>query len=106
MIIASRCRKKNGRNSLKNLLQERNHNTFQMSKPLVVITGKQGQLGWELQQLAGTEKHHFDILFTGKEELDLTDLSAVPVFFEKHKPAYFINCAAYTAVDKAETEKE
>lgn len=76
-----------------------------MSKPLVVITGKQGQLGWELQQLAGTCDDNLDLLFTGKEELDLADIAAIPVFFEKHTPAYFINCAAYTAVDKAETEQ-
>ncbi len=77
-----------------------------MSKPLVVITGKQGQLGWQLQQLTGTDNHHFNFLFTGKEELDLADLTAIPVFFETHRPAYFINCAAYTAVDKAETEQD
>jgi len=77
-----------------------------MSKPLVVITGKNGQLGWELQQLAAAGTHIFDFLFTGREEFDLADPVSIPVFFKKYMPAYFINCAAYTAVDKAETEKE
>ena len=77
-----------------------------MSKPLIVVTGKNGQLGWELRQLAERVMKEFDILFTGKEELDLSDLKSIPVFFQKHTPAYFINCAAYTAVDKAETEQE
>src|SRR6478735_4248765 len=74
-----------------------------MLKPLVVVTGKNGQLGWELQQLQSAE---LEILFVGKEELDLSDLPSIAAFFEKHQPAYFINCAAYTAVDKAETEQE
>jgi dTDP-4-dehydrorhamnose reductase len=74
-----------------------------MLKPLVVVTGKNGQLGWELQQLQAAE---LEILFVGKEELDLLNLASIPEFFEKYQPAYFINCAAYTAVDKAEAEQE
>jgi dTDP-4-dehydrorhamnose reductase len=74
-----------------------------MLKPLVVVTGKNGQLGWEFQQLQAAE---LDIVLVGKEELDLLNLPSVSAFFEKYKPAYFINCAAYTAVDKAETEQE
>lgn len=77
-----------------------------MSKPLVVVTGKNGQLGWELQQLVAHVETAFDFFFTGREELDLSDPEMISVFFQKHKPAYFINCAAYTAVDKAESEQE
>ncbi len=77
-----------------------------MSKPLIVVTGKNGQLGWELEKLAAVAQDGFDILFTGREELDLGKPATIPLFFEKYKPAYFINCAAYTAVDKAETEQE
>ena len=76
-----------------------------MSKPLVVVTGKNGQLGWELQQLVAHVETAFDFFFTGREELDLSDPEMISVFFQKHKPAYFINCAAYTAVDKAESEQ-
>lgn len=74
--------------------------------PLIIVTGKNGQLGWELQQLAGKWTGIFDFLFVDADELDLSDNKAIAPFFEKYKPSYFINCAAYTAVDKAETEKE
>ncbi len=77
-----------------------------MAKPLVVVTGKNGQLGWELQQLVGQQQMQYDFLFTGREELDLSDPDLIHTFFQKHHPAYFINCAAYTAVDKAETEQD
>ncbi len=77
-----------------------------MSKPLVVVAGKNGQLGWELQQLVADKELSFDFLFTGREELDLSDPEMILAFFQQYKPAYFINCAAYTAVDKAETEQE
>lgn len=77
-----------------------------MSKPLVVVTGKNGQLGWELQQLVANVETAFDFFFTGREELDLSDPEMMLAFFQRHKPAYFINCAAYTGVDKAESEQE
>jgi dTDP-4-dehydrorhamnose reductase len=77
-----------------------------MSKPLVVVTGKNGQLGWELQQLVAHVETAFDFFFTGREELDLSDPEMIVAFFQKYKPAYFINCAAYTAVDRAESEQE
>ncbi|MBI2282287.1 MAG: dTDP-4-dehydrorhamnose reductase [Bacteroidetes bacterium] len=76
-----------------------------MAKPLVVVTGKNGQLGWEMQQLVSQQPMEYDFLFTGREELDLSDPDLIHTFFQKHHPAYFINCAAYTAVDKAETEQ-
>jgi dTDP-4-dehydrorhamnose reductase len=74
-----------------------------MLKPLVVVAGKNGQLGLELQQLQASE---LEIFFVGKDELDLLNLPSISAFFGKYQPAYFINCAAYTAVDKAETEQE
>lgn len=77
-----------------------------MSKPLVVITGKNGQVGWELLQLAGAWSEQFDFFFTGRDEIDLTASSTITAFFDKYTPSYLINCAAYTAVDKAETERE
>jgi dTDP-4-dehydrorhamnose reductase len=45
-------------------------------------------------------------VFTDVGELSITDNDAVKKIFEEHRPAYLINCAAYTAVDKAESEKE
>jgi dTDP-4-dehydrorhamnose reductase len=77
-----------------------------MSKPLIIVTGKNGQLGWELEQLSAKYLHSFRFLFTDKKELDLGTPASIPSFFEKQPPAYFINCAAYTAVDKAETDQE
>lgn len=75
-------------------------------KPIVVVTGKNGQLGWELQQLAPLFEQEYQFIFTDRTQLDLSDLNSIQPFFEKTKPQYFINCGAYTAVDKAETDKE
>lgn len=77
-----------------------------MPKPLIVITGKNGQLGWELHRLYAGLENKFDFLFTGRDELDLGKPQTIPSFFKKYQPEYFINCGAYTAVDKAETEQE
>ncbi len=77
-----------------------------MVKPLVVVTGKNGQVGWELMQIAETTGASFDFIFTAREELDLGSPASISLFFDKYQPAYFINCAAYTAVDKAETEQQ
>lgn len=76
-----------------------------MAKPIVLVTGQHGQLGNELKLLA--EKYpQFDYVFTDVMELDITNEDKVDDFFDQHKPAICINAAAYTAVDKAETEKE
>lgn len=75
-------------------------------KPIVVVTGKNGQLGWELQQLASSFQDRYEFVFTDRTMLDLAAPESIAPFFEKIKPQFFINCAAYTAVDKAETEKE
>ena len=77
-----------------------------MVKPLIVVTGKNGQLGWELEQLANANESGFNFLFAGRDELDLSKPETITTFFETCSPVYFINCAAYTAVDKAETEQE
>ncbi len=77
-----------------------------MYKPLVVITGKNGQLGWELSQLKSLNTFQFDFLFIDKEELDLSNPDSIPAFFKQNKPKYFVNCGAYTLVDKAETERD
>ncbi|MDQ6813191.1 MAG: dTDP-4-dehydrorhamnose reductase [Bacteroidota bacterium] len=76
-----------------------------MAKPIVLVTGQNGQLGNELKLLA-KEYNQFDYVFTDVAELDITDAEKVTDFFNQYKPAVCINAAAYTAVDKAETEKE
>ena len=73
--------------------------------PFIVVTGANGQLGYELHQLSKFfPQYHW--LFTNRQQLDLSDNSSIKKFFQEYKPNYFINAAAYTAVDKAETEKE
>lgn len=75
------------------------------NKPLIIITGKDGQLGRSLQKIAN-QFHQFDFLFTSKQMLDITKFEDVQQFFQKFKPSICINTAAYTAVDFAETEQE
>lgn len=69
----------------------------------IFITGGNGQVGFELQR-------QFDpfgtILAPTRQELDLTNAEAVNVYLEKHQPGLILNAAAYTAVDKAESEPE
>lgn len=69
----------------------------------ILVTGAGGQLGYELQQIVSQfPQHHF--LFCSRAELDVTNSEQVQKVFEAFAPQYCINCAAYTAVDKAETE--
>lgn len=68
-----------------------------------LITGAKGQVGYCLtHQLQG--KH--EILAVDRDELDITDQSAVKNVVEKFRPDVIINAAAHTAVDRAETEVE
>ncbi len=67
----------------------------------VLITGANGQLGYELQR---TVLEGYECIATGKDELDITNADAVNAFVEKHQPDIIINSAAYTAVDRAEEE--
>lgn len=70
----------------------------------ILVTGSNGQLGNELRPLLETAFPGM-VLFTDIEELDLTDSKAVEVFVLNNDITHIINCAAYTAVDKAEEEK-
>ena len=69
----------------------------------LLITGANGQLGWELQR---TRPADWQIIPLNRAELDIADSAAVAAVFRKHRPDLVINAAAYTAVDKAESEKE
>ncbi len=69
----------------------------------VLVTGAQGQLGSELQ---ATCPENVEILATDREQLDITSLEAIQQFLDKHQPNIVINAAAYTAVDKAETDQD
>ena len=76
-----------------------------MDKPIILVTGADGQLGSELRVLSA-DYPAFDFKFVTRKDLSITDENAVKEFFTSLKPAYCVNCAAYTAVDKAESEKE
>ncbi len=71
----------------------------------IVVFGASGQLGHCFQQLAKTD-NVADIYFPAENEANILDETALQAIFEKYKPAYIINCAAYTAVDKAEDDQD
>lgn len=71
----------------------------------ILVTGANGQLANEIKRIT-TNYPFCRFLFTTREELPVENVEAIKVFFEKNKIDYCINCAAYTAVDKAESEKQ
>ena len=71
----------------------------------ILITGANGQLGSELRKSSNLFPA-FSFVFTDLKELDITNPAAVEAMLAEEKPQWLINCAAYTAVDKAETEEE
>ena len=66
----------------------------------ILVTGANGQLGTELQKLLS------DAIFTDVDVLDITDLEMVKKFVKDNNIGTIVNCAAYTAVDKAEDDEE
>jgi dTDP-4-dehydrorhamnose reductase len=78
---------------------------LQLMSNKILVTGSNGQLGNELRDIAFSFPQ-YQFIFTDVDELSIVDSEAVTNCFKEHQPAYLINCAAYTAVDKAETEKE
>ncbi|MDP2724240.1 MAG: dTDP-4-dehydrorhamnose reductase [Bacteroidales bacterium] len=71
----------------------------------VLVTGSYGQLGNEIKKLAD-QYPDFNFYFTDIDTLNLTDENAVSGWFQNNKPEVCLNCAAYTAVDKAEEERD
>jgi dTDP-4-dehydrorhamnose reductase len=71
----------------------------------ILVTGANGQLGSELKVLS-SKFFQFDWVFTDWQELDLCDLENLPQNISAINPQVIINCAAHTAVDKAESEFE
>ena len=71
----------------------------------ILITGAYGQLGNEIKVLSDTFPD-WQFLFTDVDTLDITNENALEIWFQKNKPGFVINCAAYTAVDKAESDAE
>lgn len=70
-----------------------------------MVTGSNGQLGKELQQLESSYPQ-FEFIFLSREDLPIHHFELVRNFFKGYHPQFLINCAAYTAVDRAETEKD
>ena len=72
---------------------------------VILVTGAHGQLGQALQSIAS---HYPEIQFQfcGSQEADLTNKASLQQAFKNYNPTFCINAAAYTAVDKAESEPE
>ena len=68
-----------------------------------LIIGKSGQVAWELQQ---TCPEHINAKAFGRDDIDITDLANIEKVLSTFKPDIIINASAYTAVDKAESDKE
>jgi dTDP-4-dehydrorhamnose reductase len=72
----------------------------------IIVIGSAGQLGQCLQEVVRTEPQAFNFIFLSQSELNLELQIQVDAVFERFKPLFCINCAAYTAVDKAEEDQE
>lgn len=76
-----------------------------MSSKKIIVTGSNGQLGGELKELSSFYPQ-YQFIFFGREEFQISDAEVANKIMEQYQPQYLINCAAYTAVDRAESEKE
>ena len=74
-------------------------------KKTILVTGANGQVGMEMGQLSGAYPS-FQFVLTTREEMPLDDFDKIKNVIDKYKPQFLVNCAAYTAVDKAESEKD
>ena len=72
---------------------------------VVLVTGANGQLGQSIQFIAN-QYPNIQFIYTDYQELDITNFESCHTVFAKYKPQFCINTAAYTAVDKAESEFE
>jgi len=73
----------------------------------ILVTGANGQLGRCIRDLSNlAESAAYEICFTDVEELDICEKDSVAAFVEQHHIEVIINAAAYTAVDKAEDERD
>ena len=69
----------------------------------VLLTGRNGQVGWELERALPALG---EVVATDRTSLDLNDVGAIRALIREIKPEIIVNAAAYTAVDKAETERD
>lgn len=76
-----------------------------MVKQKILVTGANGQLGKELKKKAPSFSK-FDFIFLSKEDMPIHHFEMVRHYFNTYQPQFCINCAAYTAVDRAEQERD
>ncbi len=70
----------------------------------ILVTGANGQMGNEFQVLVPNFPD-YNFLFVAKEDLNIADASTLEKYFSEHSIDFCINCAAYTAVDRAESDE-
>lgn len=75
-----------------------------MTEVHILVTGANGQLGLTFKDVERAANETY--VFVDKEELDITNKGALHAFFSKHNFKYCINCAAYTNVEQAETDRD
>ena len=73
--------------------------------PSILVTGANGQLGSELKKLSSAYSQ-YTFTFLTRDEFPLNDTVRIKDYLKSNQFDFLINCAAYTAVDKAESEKE
>src|SRR5690554_109024 len=103
MAIISEAIKLLGRTGKETLKQ---HFFYGLIEKRVLVTGANGQLGKELKEISQQVNMPFKFYFTDMDSLDITDRDQVDEFVSVNKIEYIINCAAYTAVDKAESDSD
>ena len=74
------------------------NNTFN-----ILVTGSNGQLGSEIKELSS--KYEYNFFFTDRSNIDITNKESIKTFCKTNNINTIINCAAYTAVDKAESDE-
>ncbi|AZL54047.1 dTDP-4-dehydrorhamnose reductase [Aliarcobacter skirrowii] len=70
----------------------------------ILVTGSMGQLGSEIKELSSNYNYNF--FFTTRDDIDITSKDSIKEFSKTNSINVIINCAAYTAVDKAESDME
>lgn len=75
------------------------------AKMKLLVTGANGQLGQEIKQLSSTTKD-VQFVFCSRDQVDITDAKQLTDFVVKNEITAILNCAAYTAVDTAESDTE
>ena len=69
----------------------------------ILVTGSNGQLGSEIKELS--KEYDYNFFFTTRDDIDITNKDNIKEFCQKNSINVIINCAAYTAVDKAENDE-